>query len=223
MPETASPVTAEPPPAPRFAGFWIRVGSFWFDMVLLQVLLFGAPIVDIYLMDGELGTDNSYETASHEVVEESEVVLADGSVMTVVKSIETRLDFKGRSATFEIEETTVGSPGTTRSRTQTRRIDSEPGWGGKYKSYFAAGMLLAILVYFAALWSSRYRSTLAGRIIGLRVTDYQGNRISRPRALARVAAAVLSLMTVIGFLMIVFTRRKQALHDLVAGTLVVRE
>ncbi len=87
-----------------------------------------------------------------------------------------------------------------------------------------AAIYLAFLAYFAAMWSSRWRNTLGGRIFKLRVTDYAGDRISRRRALARALAAVLSLMTGgIGVLMIAFTRRKQALHDIIAGTVVIDE
>ena len=50
-----------------------------------------------------------------------------------------------------------------------------------------------------------------------------GRRISILKANARYWAKILSVLTLgVGFLMAGFTRRKQALHDFVAGTLVVR-
>jgi uncharacterized RDD family membrane protein YckC len=79
-------------------------------------------------------------------------------------------------------------------------------------------------VYFAVLESSPWRATLGKKLLGLEVVDLQGNRVSFARASARFFAKILSSMTfLIGFLMAGFTQKKQALHDLVAGCLVIRK
>ncbi len=84
------------------------------------------------------------------------------------------------------------------------------------------GFLLKWL-YFTLLESSTVQATLGKAVIGIRVTDEQGRRISLLRANARYWAKILSVITLgFGYLMAGFTRRKQALHDMVAGTLVVR-
>ena len=84
------------------------------------------------------------------------------------------------------------------------------------------GFLLKWL-YYTVLESSASQATLGKAIIGIRVTDEQGRRISLLKANARYWAKILSTVTLgFGYLMAGFTRRKQALHDLVAGTLVVR-
>jgi uncharacterized RDD family membrane protein YckC len=55
------------------------------------------------------------------------------------------------------------------------------------------------------------------------VTDLAGNRIGFGRATGRFFAKILSGMIMyIGFIMIGFTDRKQGLHDMLAGTLVMR-
>ena len=60
-------------------------------------------------------------------------------------------------------------------------------------------------------------------ILGMKVTDLYGNRISFARATGRHFAKFISgLMLGFGFLMVAFTERKQGLHDIVAGTLVRR-
>ncbi|MDD2337862.1 MAG: RDD family protein [Geobacteraceae bacterium] len=83
------------------------------------------------------------------------------------------------------------------------------------------GFLLKWL-YFTLLESSVFQATLGKTFIGIRVTDEQGRRISILKANARYWAKILSVLTLgVGFLMAGFTRRKQALHDFVAGTLVV--
>jgi len=76
--------------------------------------------------------------------------------------------------------------------------------------------------YYAGFESSRHQATLGKQAIGIKVTDLAGRRISLGRALGRWFAATLSYLSLyIGFFMAGFTERKQALHDYVAGTLVV--
>ena len=59
--------------------------------------------------------------------------------------------------------------------------------------------------------------------LGIQVTDLQGNRVSFGRALGRTLAKILSaIILYIGFIMAAFTEKKQGLHDMVAGTLVVK-
>jgi uncharacterized RDD family membrane protein YckC len=85
---------------------------------------------------------------------------------------------------------------------------------------------LAVLVidwlYFAYQESSPAQATIGKRALGIKVTDVQGNRISFARASGRYFAKILSTLTLfIGFIMAAFTAKKQALHDMIADTLVV--
>ena len=60
--------------------------------------------------------------------------------------------------------------------------------------------------------------------LGIQVTDLEGNRISFGKALGRNLAKIISaLIFYIGFIMAAFTAKKQALHDMIAGTLVVKK
>lgn len=78
------------------------------------------------------------------------------------------------------------------------------------------------LLYYSLQESSVHQATLGKRALGIKVTDLDGRRISWKHAIGRWFAAALSHLTMdIGFLMAAFTERKQALHDMVAGTLVV--
>lgn len=103
-------------------------------------------------------------------------------------------------------------------------LDSEnpPGWvvgtylGFTLLYYAAAG------TYFTLMESSRHQATLGKLALGIKVVDQNGGRLTSVHALGRWFAASLSYLTLyIGFLMAAFTERKQALHDMVAGTLVV--
>jgi uncharacterized RDD family membrane protein YckC/Tfp pilus assembly protein PilE len=82
--------------------------------------------------------------------------------------------------------------------------------------------LLVWWLYYALMESSSRQATLGKLALGIRVVDRQGNAISFGRATARTLAKLLSgTILMIGYLMAAFTSRKQALHDIVAGCLVV--
>jgi uncharacterized RDD family membrane protein YckC len=77
-------------------------------------------------------------------------------------------------------------------------------------------------LYYALQESSAAQATLGKRALGIKVTDAQGRRIGFGHALGRWFATALSYLTFyVGFLLAAGTPRKQALHDFVAGTLVV--
>ena len=78
--------------------------------------------------------------------------------------------------------------------------------------------------YYAVLESSPARGTLGKVALGLFVGDVHGDPISFWRATARYLFKTLStLFLMLGWVMAAFTPRKQALHDLLAGTLVLRK
>jgi len=82
---------------------------------------------------------------------------------------------------------------------------------------------IAWWAYTASLHASPWGATLGKRAVGIRVTDLQGGRIGFGRATVRYLAGFLSaILLFIGFLQVAFSERKQALHDQIAGTLVVR-
>lgn len=88
------------------------------------------------------------------------------------------------------------------------------------------GAVLGILVqwlWFTLAESSAWQGSLGKKLLGIKVTDEQGQRIGFGRANARYWGKIVSTITLgIGFLMVAFTQRKQGLHDIIAGTLLVR-
>lgn len=77
-------------------------------------------------------------------------------------------------------------------------------------------------LYGALMESSRLQGTLGKLVLGIRVCDEHGRRVSFGRATGRHFGKFLSsVMLGIGFIMAAFTQRKQALHDIMAGCLVV--
>lgn len=93
-----------------------------------------------------------------------------------------------------------------------------------------SSIFLYVVVAFAGQWlyeawltSSSWQGTIGKRVLRLKVVDEAGNRISFGRATGRFFAKILSSMFFcIGYLMIAFTERKCGLHDMLAGTVVVR-
>jgi uncharacterized RDD family membrane protein YckC len=88
------------------------------------------------------------------------------------------------------------------------------------------GVLINIF-YFAAGHSSAQQATFGKKTLGLKVTDTAGYPLTFGRAVAReVLKQVLILLCLINifasFFTIVFTEKKQALHDMIVGTVVVR-
>jgi uncharacterized RDD family membrane protein YckC len=84
--------------------------------------------------------------------------------------------------------------------------------------------LVISILYWALMQSSKRQATIGKSLCGLKVGGPNGERISVARALGREAAKIISSLTLlIGFIIAAFTRNKQALHDFVASTYVVRE
>jgi len=92
-------------------------------------------------------------------------------------------------------------------------------------TYIAISNLITTLIgwlYYAIMESSSGQATLGKRVLGIIVTDGEGQRISFLRATGRHFAKIISwFILLIGFIMIAFTQKKQGLHDIIAGTLVV--
>lgn len=76
--------------------------------------------------------------------------------------------------------------------------------------------------YHIIFTGSAWQATPGKRVLGIKVVDLDGERITTGRSVGRWFAAALSYITFyIGFLMAAFTDRKMALHDMVASTRVV--
>jgi uncharacterized RDD family membrane protein YckC len=94
------------------------------------------------------------------------------------------------------------------------------------------GMILAVLpavtilaawFYFAVLQSSPWQATLGKKAVGLYVCDIEGHRLTFSPAIGRNFTKCLSTLSVgIGYMMCGFTKKKQALHDMIASCLVLR-
>jgi len=85
-------------------------------------------------------------------------------------------------------------------------------------------MLVASWVYFAGLESSAWQATIGKKMLGMKVTNADGERIDFVKASIRYVSKILSsFILMIGFIMVAFTAKKQGLHDFIAGTTVINQ
>lgn len=89
-----------------------------------------------------------------------------------------------------------------------------------------AGIFSLIMqwLYYALMESSATGGTLGKMALGIKVVDYEGNRISFARASGRYFSKIITNMTLlIGYIIAGFTPKKQALHDIIASCIVIRK
>ena len=98
-----------------------------------------------------------------------------------------------------------------------------------HEAGFASGFLAVVLwiiadwLYASLMLSSPRQATFGKQWMRLKVTNLEGERISFIQGTGRHFAKFLStFMLLAGFIMAAFTSKRQALHDIAAGTLVVR-
>ncbi|WP_222621584.1 RDD family protein [Pontibacter cellulosilyticus] len=79
-------------------------------------------------------------------------------------------------------------------------------------------------LYYTLLESSPKQATIGKFTLGLKVTDLRGKRISFAQANLRYFSKIVSAVPLLlGFLLILTTRRRQMLHDYLARTVVVTD
>lgn len=96
---------------------------------------------------------------------------------------------------------------------------------------FGLVWLVAKWLYFAPMESSSWQATLGKKALGLTVTDLQGNRLTFAHATGRFFAGrgawtfpyIGWLYYLISCVCAGFTEKKQAIHDMIAGCLVIRK
>lgn len=83
--------------------------------------------------------------------------------------------------------------------------------------------LLVMWIYWAGMESSAQQATLGKRVMNIRVTREDGGRLTFWQASLRFFGKLLSgAILYIGFIMAAFTKKSQGLHDLIAGTVVIK-
>jgi uncharacterized RDD family membrane protein YckC len=98
--------------------------------------------------------------------------------------------------------------------------------GAVVTATFGTGVALGFVapwLYEAVMMSAEWQATVGKRVMSIVVTDVHGKRMSFGRATGRHFAKYISAFLLgIGFIMAAFTARRQALHDMIAETLVIK-
>ena len=96
---------------------------------------------------------------------------------------------------------------------------------GNIDNFFILLLDLIIFPWFyhAGMECSSKQATLGKMVFKIKVTDLYGNRISFGKATKRFwcKALVSTIILFIGFVIAAFTKKKQALHDILVSTLVI--
>lgn len=101
------------------------------------------------------------------------------------------------------------------------------GLVGAFVAAASATWMLATaiqILYFTLMESSKHQGTLGKIAVGIKVTGMNGEKLDFAKALVRNLCKLISNFTLlIGYIMAGFTEKRQALHDLIASTLVVKK
>ncbi|XHR30293.1 MAG: protein kinase [Chthoniobacteraceae bacterium] len=206
------------PPSPEkttYAGFWRRCAALLIDYVLVSAFVFPfAFVIATYAPDHMVLKIPLGLFTQERVLERttSEKQKKDGSVSTVERKRIEVSPFGKWNYVYEEFTTRNGA-----EEEKTRQL-IDPATGKAINTTDSEGLTFVVLfLYWVIMESSRLQASAGKWALGIRVTDAAGGRLSVARALGRNAAKILSLMTLgIGFLMAGWTRRKQALHDMIA-------
>lgn len=80
------------------------------------------------------------------------------------------------------------------------------------------------ILYFSFMESSNSQATIGKMAMGLVVTDLNGGKLDFGKAFVRNICKIISDFTcLIGYIIAAFTEKRQALHDIIAGTLVMKK
>ena len=115
--------------------------------------------------------------------------------------------------------------GTLLSEIRPQEDLSESGFWVIIATIFllATASLVVTWLYHALMESSEWQATVGKKVLGLVVTDMEGRRVSFWRATGRHFGKIVTNMVplLIGYILAGFTEKKQALHDMIAGCLIL--
>lgn len=96
-------------------------------------------------------------------------------------------------------------------------------FGVMYSVQGSLMQLVLVFLYCVLQESSVHQATIGKRVFNLRVTDVRGSRLNFRKASIRHLGKFLSwIILLIGFFMMLWSSQRQALHDRLAGTLVLK-
>jgi uncharacterized RDD family membrane protein YckC len=190
---------------------------FFVALILVANTIAGTPVLAEFWRAPK-PINVSSETASRTVTKEE-----GGVERELVTRRETRVYADGSVRLYAVFDGRVTGPDGVPVASSTERLIglSANAWYRRLATGLVAFALA--FAYFAAFEASSWQASLGKRAFGLKVTDLAGRRLGAGRALARQLFKCLDVASSgLTYLIAGLTERRQGLHDILAGTLVVR-
>lgn len=211
---------------PAYASFGQRVAALILDSAIIAAA-FAAIAIAVNVTIGPyliaFWTSSTPVRTEFEQASRTVDTLEDGTARIAVIGRETRIFADGTVRIYMTVSGTLTAPDGAVEKTHAERLIGRNG--GDLIRAWASGVLVFALafVYFLAFETSAWQATPGKALFGLKVTDAAGGRIGFGRSLARQLLKCLEIASDgITYLIAAFTGKQQALHDMFAGTLVVR-
>ena len=93
------------------------------------------------------------------------------------------------------------------------------------ENWMMAGVVAFVVMLFAyqvLCWTAAPQATFGMMLMDIHIADLHHERLTKKRAVGRFFARWLSQLTIVGLLMQLLTGRRQALHDKLSGSVVLR-
>jgi uncharacterized RDD family membrane protein YckC len=190
--------------SPQYAGFWLRFRACLIDRAIVTTIAasFGG-VLSWYLNQKGIFTDLNlvFNFSIQELVTYSSLWTVLGTtVLGIIFAIIKLISFISDPNKFFLEDREI---------------------------LVLAALILGICLqwfYYVILESSYLKTTPGKMMVGILVTDERGKRISLKKANQRYWGKFLSMLPFyIGFIMTGFAKKKQALHDRISGTYIVKK
>ena len=208
----------------HYAGFWRRAVATFIDGIVVSVFVFLAFVLAAFLVPGiaqmvDAG-ETGWLTVSQTLETKPSITSGAGDDEKVVTEKIVQNTVAGTWVylykvveTVTVDKFNTDTPKKKKTESASTRLD--PATRNEISSMSLSSLeWLPWIIYVTLMEASRWQATLGKMVLGIKVTDQSGNRLSLPRAFARNGLKVLSVLTLmIGFMMAGWTRRKQALHD----------
>ena len=193
------------------AGFWIRFIAYLIDSFIVSLIVFPIALVLAIALPQQIELSVPLDILTTTTVVEQRI--DNGKTTTIIKK-----DVLGlKEYYFKKVSETVGET----KQSNTTMIDHQSKLPISMMTSSDLGFYF-FFIYMILLEGSVLQASLGKKILKLKVVSEAGEKIAYSQAIARNLLKILSgIILFIGFMMVGWTIKKQALHDKISKTLVI--
>lgn len=212
--------------APAYAPFGRRVAAFAIDSAGLLAVVVAVILATNAAFGPVLAAFWSNAAPVHTQVEVASRIADrydNDTTRENVVSRETRVFADGTVRIYMVAEARITARDGTVSTSRVERLIGRNA-GDLHRAWLTGALaVLLTLIYFAGFEASAAQATPGKALLGLRVTDLAGRRVGASRSIFRQIVKCAELAASgITYVIAAFTDRRQTVHDILAGTLVLR-